>query len=440
MRRALLAAFVLLLVFAAPAGAALRYADPTGVGASPCNPTACSLKVAIEGAQDGDEVLVGPGVYTQTTTISVAKAITVGGAVGMPPTIGLQGVQFEVRNAGASIHEMRLTLTEESMARPFVLIAGSAERIVADPAGRGADACLVEDGTLRDSVCIEGLTVDGTEPGSHRSTIANVTADPILVGASTGAQLETLIVNSIAYPAPRPFTSKAGLLIDSSVGGSVNAVLRNSNFNAVDSTLSAGTAFTYTPAGTNGNQTDPPQFVDVAAGDFRQVPTSPTIDAGVAEPVIGTTDLLGLPRVQPRCFGGTPVPDIGAYEFQPTESCPGPSLPVRGGAKGGPPRRLGPAIGKVRLKLDPSKGTGVLIVGVPAAGKVSLSGKGIVAAGFTAKKAGKVRLPLRAKGPQAKRLARTGNVKLTAIVTERLGDGTRLRKVVPVTLKRRLPR
>lgn len=429
----------MLLVFVGSAGAAVRYAAPSGAGASPCNPTACSLKVAIEGAQNGDEVVVGPGVYAQSTPISVSKAITVGGTGEVTPFVGLEGVELEVDNPGASVHDLRLTLTKVTMTRPFVLIAGSAERVIADGAGLGGGGCLVENGMLRDSVCIDGLTVEGIVPGSHQATIANVTADPIFVGASTAAHMETTIVNTIAYPAPRPNTSKAGLLIDVIAGASADAVIRNSNFNEVDSSLSAGGTFTYTPAGTNGNQTAPPLFVDFAHGDLRPLPTSPTIDAGVVEPLIGATDLLGLPRVQPRCIGGTPVPDIGAYEFQPTEVCPG--GPAAGGGALAPiahKKRL--AIGKVRLRLDPTKGAGVLTVAVPAAGKVSLSGKGIVAAGVTAKKAGNVRLPVQAKGRQAGRLARTGKVKLTAIVTERLGDGARLRKSVPVTLRQRLPR
>ncbi|MBS1893800.1 MAG: hypothetical protein JST59_21075 [Actinobacteria bacterium] len=442
---ALVAVLALLLSVAASAGAAVRYAAPAGAGASPCNPTACSLKVAIDGAQDGDEVVVGAGTYAQATTISVAKAITVGGAVGSaPPVIGLKGVQFEVRNAGARIHDLYLTLTEASMARPFVLIAGSGERLVADSAGLGGEGCQVEDGTLSDSLCLEGLSAYGGEPGNHEATIANVTADPILLGASTGAHLDARILNSIAYPAQRPFTSKAGLLIDVSAGGSLTAVIDHSNFNEVETSLSAGTAFTYTGAGQNGNQTTPPQLVDPAGGDFRPLSTSSTIDAGLAEPVIGTTDVLGLPRIQPKCIGGTAIPDIGAYEFQPTEACPGlPSVPSTSPAPVVAPTPIAVgrplALGKVTLKLDRVHGTGTLTVAVPAAGKLSLSGKGIVATGATAKKAGKVRLPVRAKGRQAKRLARTGKVKLKGTLTERLADGTTLKKSVRVTLRRQLP-
>jgi hypothetical protein len=269
-------------------------------------------------------------------------------------------------------------------------------------------------------------------------TIAGVTADPVLLGASEEEHLTVSIVDTIAYPAPRPNTSKAGLLIDASTGGSVDAVIRNSNFNEVDTSLSTGTAFTYTAAGTSGNQTVPPQLVDPVHGDLRPLPTSPTIDAGVADPALGAFDVLGLPRVQPRCVGGTPIPDIGAYEFQPTEACPG--QPAEGGGPVPVPavvkKRL--MLGKATLKLDKSKGTGLLTFTVPGPGKVSVTGKGVVAASVTAKKAGKVRLPVRVKGRQATRLANTGTVKLGVLIKERLTDGTRLTRLVPVSLKLRL--
>lgn len=429
---------LLLLICAGAAGAAVRYAVPAGAGASPCNPTACSLQVAIEGAQDGDEVVVGPGLYSQPTTISVTKAITLGGAVGATqPTVGMKGVQFEVRNAGAIVHDLKIILTQASMARPFVLVSGTAERIVADPAGLGADACLVGDGLLRDSLCIGGLTVGGETPGAHNVTIANVTADPIVLGASSGEHLAASIVNTIAYPAPRLNTSKAGLQIDASTGGSVNVAIGNSSYNEVDTSLSTGTTFSFTPAGTNGNQTAPAQLVDPVHGDLRPLPTSPTIDAGLEEPLIGTLDVVGLPRVQPRCLGGTPIPDVGAYEFQPTEACPG--TPTSGGGPAPVPpvakKRL--KIGKAKLTLDRSKGTGLLTFKVPGPGKVSVSGKGVVAAKLVARKAGKVRLPVRAKGPEATRLANTGTVKLEVLIKERLTDGTRLARLVPVSLKLR---
>jgi hypothetical protein len=383
--------------------------------------------------------VVQPGIYSQGTSVVATKAVDIGGAIGAPPTIGLSEAQFEVDNAGAVVHDLRLILTKEAMARPFNLLAGTAERIYSDPRGMGADGCSMEEGVLRDSICVEGLSVFAGEPGTYRSTIANVTADPILLGAvAVGAHADVTVVNSIALPSLSPFTSKAGLLIDSSAGASVDAVLRNSNYNAVDTTLSAGKQFTYTPAGTGGNQIAPPQFVDAAKGDFEQLPTSPTVDAGLAEPLIGGSDVVGGPRVQPRCIGGTPVPDIGAYELQPIEPCP--SVAAGGGADAPPgapsvPPLQKQRIGKVKVKLDRARGTASLAVAVPAAGMVSVSGKGVVRATARAKKAGVVRLTVTPKGRAAKRLREGGKVGLKALVSERLAAGSKISKVVRFTLK-----
>jgi hypothetical protein len=65
---------------------------------------------------------------------------------------------------------------------------------------------------------------------------------------------------------------------------------------------------TATPAGTGSNQTAAPTFVNAAGGDFHEAAGSPTIDAGITAPAIGTTDLDGNPRTIGRST------DVGAYE------------------------------------------------------------------------------------------------------------------------------
>ncbi len=59
-----------------------------------------------------------------------------------------------------------------------------------------------------------------------------------------------------------------------------------------------------------GNITNEPQFVDAAAGDYRLLPSSPCIDAGINQDwMFDATDLAGNPRM----LNGRV--DMGAYEF-----------------------------------------------------------------------------------------------------------------------------
>ncbi len=76
------------------------------------------------------------------------------------------------------------------------------------------------------------------------------------------------------------------------------------------------------------NQSGDPQFVNAAAGDFRLAPTSPAIDAGVADDTIGATDLAGASRFQLAAV------DLGAYEAA-AKGAPQPPVPAGPAGPGG---------------------------------------------------------------------------------------------------------
>jgi hypothetical protein len=388
----------LMLYAAAGAAGAVRFAAPGASGGEPCNPNPCSLRTAVNEAGDGDQVIVAPGSYSVGGELLLDRAENVGGQPGAPPpSIELATKSLSIANAGAVLHDLRVHMVGPAMANTMVLEAGTVERVYASSGENGA-SCQIIQGLLRDSVCRDALYVGSGEPGSFTAVVRNVTASPMLVIACCGANVTLDAANVIAY-ATRP--EDDDLTIDSNVMASVRAVLTHSNYSTVSTSASAGKDFTYTPPGTNGNQMAKPLFVNAAAGDFHELPGSPTIDAGVSDPLIGATDLDGIPRSQPPCVGGSPVPDIGAYESTPTIACPK------------PPNLF--SFGK--LKRNRKKGTAKLAVSVPGAGTLTLSGKGVGKATRAVSSAGSVKLLIDAKGKRERALERRGTVKLTVKVT-----------------------
>ncbi len=71
--------------------------------------------------------------------------------------------------------------------------------------------------------------------------------------------------------------------------------------------------------GSNQNVAGNPRFVDLAGSNFRLLATSPAIDRGnPGAHNLPAIDADGLPRSIDGLSSGTPVPDLGAYEFLPT--------------------------------------------------------------------------------------------------------------------------
>jgi hypothetical protein len=410
---------------AAPALGAVRYASPTGSGPEPCNPTACSLAKAVNSASDGDQVILAPGTYSTATEIVLNHAIDVGGEAGAATSIGLREVQVRVENAGAVLHDVRLSEELPAMAYALLLEGGTVERVFAT-GGENGGTCQVTSGLLRDSVCWGLLSVSASEPGTSHVTLRNVTATPLLVGAF-GGNLALDAANVIAHSLD---SKHADLEIDVDTNGSATATFANSNYASVSTALSAGTEYTYTAPGTNGNQTAPPQFVDAAGGDFRETASSPTVDAGLTDSLLGATALAGEPRSLPACIGGTPIPDIGAYEYVPTAACPSPPSPPPSNAF-----RFG------KLKRNKKKGTARLIVTFPGPGTFSLTGKGVVAERSAAVAgAGNAALTIKPKGKWKRVLLRKGKVKVKIALTFTPSGGEARTATRVVKLVKRLGR
>ncbi len=409
-------------VAAAPAMAASTYyAAPGGVGTECSQAAPCSLPASVTKAATGDAVVLLPGAYSLASTLLISRSISLGGESETTTTIQtVGGASIEVNEvANATLHDFRVDTTQT-----FELKTGTAERVFVDYTGTeaGHSACSVDQGvSLLDSVCwahggspsAGAIFSESTGFGGGKTvTLRNVTA---IAANAEGAG----ILGEVESPGTG-FTIAATNVIARGGGPDVwiyngggatshaTVALMNSNYATVKE-QNSGTSVT--APGTNGNQTAAPAFLAAATGDFAEAPGSPTIDAGATEAANGVTALAGESRVLPGACGGAPATDIGAYEFIVT-GCPPPpptSLPPPA-----PPTHTPPSnkVTHLKLKRNAKKGTGTLLVSVPGAGTLLLTGKGIAKADARSTAAARLKLPIKPIGQAKRRLARTGTAKL----------------------------
>jgi hypothetical protein len=320
----------------APAASAdtQRHASPTGSDAADCSPAnPCSINKAVAGAGAGDEVIVSPGDYQLTKTLATPAQITIHGVAGQPrPRLLFSG---PAQNGVGLGYDSLLRYVEIDQAAPTFGLYSSPGRIdqVIVRGGPSGPLCAVHvhDSLIRDSIVV----APGSNTGaicatailgfSSTSSVRNVTAIAtggngyaIRAEANGGASKATLnLINVIASGGPGG-TDLAAATIN---GGAATINAAHSNY-GTESTSGTGDI---TNGG--GNQLfKAPLFVNAAAGDYRQAAGSPTIDAGVNEPLNGAFDFEGEGHT--RRIGTT---DIGADEFPvPPTATTGPAGAVTG--------------------------------------------------------------------------------------------------------------
>ena len=334
--------------------------------------------------------------------------------------------------SNATLHDLRIvgegTLELES---------GTADRVFVEHLGVLADACRLEKGTtLRNSVCWTVELNEETEGTSHALSISssgenqdepvvlrNVTAiadnkkgNALRLFSAANAKLEVNAANVIARSV---HGADVVATFDEEEAGFPEAHLNivNSDFGEfVDKTPAAAV----TPLGTNGNISAAPSFLDLAGGNFHVDGESPTLDGGISGPSVGSVDLDGHDRAQAKCFGAVPIPDMGAFERTATALCPPPPPP--------PPRPVEPkkpVFRVISLLLNKKTGGGRLLVEVPGAGTLSLTGAGVKLVRRTAPaEGGVISLPIQAWAITRVRLAKTGKTKVHLRVSfEARGSG-----------------
>jgi hypothetical protein len=308
-----------LLAGSAAAQAEQRYAAPAATGVTCKQSEPCSLEDAINGASANDEIIVTAGEYTVTgAPINVVYAgLRIDGDPGGPmPRVtaalgGLPAINLSAEGVELSNIEFVNRETEAIGVRCFN--TATVERVRASGVGEGAaglvqmKGCLVRDSLLRgegtNSLGMESLAILEGEPAEVVRNVTAIATGQSSVGIQSrytgpsGGHHTLVLSNSIASG------DAFDLRAEDSLQGPGVIDVANSNFDTVSA---EGSATISGPA----NQTTQPVFLDAGAGDYREAPGSPTVDAGSSEGV-GALDLAGNPRL----LG--PAPDIGAFEFVP---------------------------------------------------------------------------------------------------------------------------
>jgi hypothetical protein len=406
-----------LLLAAASASAAQRYASPAGSGSACAQGAPCDLQTAVDGSNAGDEVIVDPGDYNAiAATIGPFNGNTyVHGVSGQPaPRLHFTTGYLRIDNPGDRASYLQV----DGSTVPPLQIGGTGtqgDQIWAHSTGN--NACTIY-GTLLDSVCWASgpntNAISGAASGTFNPVLRNVTAWATGTGsfgieyhASSGGHLTITAVNAIVHgvaediqvAATSPDTTTVN--IDHSVFNTQNAVGTGAHVNPTH------------------QKTVTPLFVNAASGDFREAPTSPTIDQGVISPLNGPLDLYGKPR---EINGLT---DIGADEFDPFAG-----VALRSQSSRVKKRKVKVAVGCPAGTPISCTGTLTLTYGTTTAGSAAFS---IPTGGVTT-----LKLKLEKRALKKLRKKRKLATQATAAATD--GAGVRATVTARVKLKGRAPR
>jgi hypothetical protein len=309
-----------LLVSAAPASAAQRFASPTGSGTACTSAAPCDWPTAVTGATGTDEVIVAPGDYGSPSAELAGNVVGFGdldihGVEGQPrPRIFSSAVvPLEVSSTNAKVRHLELIGSSTLNAGTLRFGGNLVDDVVVR--GRAQFGCEFYGSSLvRNTSCLttngvgQGIIASGTIAAGIDVTLRNVVAyapgvsgSGISVYSVAGRPTRITAVNTIAIGGLRDvYVNATGTV------ATFTASYSNFSLPIVTETSSGGTAVT---GDTGGNQTAEPMLADLANGDFHEVAGSPTIDAGIANPANGLFDLDGGPRLSGA------APDIGADEF-----------------------------------------------------------------------------------------------------------------------------
>lgn len=292
-----------------PAMAAKRYASRTGNGPSASCPRLhpCSITAAVGGAESGDQVLLKKGKYTLGGTLTINANITLAPAPHAKVTLASTGHTAIESFSHATIRDLKVTANDPGTFGYGLntQMTTDVERCAFIVQGQARAAIFTKLGSRIRNTLIVGLGSDALLTGEGGAKIINDTT------FATGANSDGLDANN-GFGNPQKVTVRNSILAGASQD--INAVdqhaedepdvvvhVNHSNFQttsqfAPDARIEEGA----------GNQHQHPDYVNTLDFDFRQQPSSPTINQGSGG--AGKTDFEGNPRKQDG------VIDIGADE------------------------------------------------------------------------------------------------------------------------------
>ena len=220
------------------------------------------------------------------------------------------------------------------------------------------------------SVRMEGLIIRGGTPGIRvwggSATLRNIivtraAAGIHIEGPSTAAALTHCTIAGNAGFGVRILQSASARIINTIAAGNPQGDLF-SDGTAPSVIVGNSLVGSGAPAGSDGNLEGDPRFVNAGSGDYHLAKLSPAIDAGSpAEAGLPALDAGGLSRSLDGNGDGTPIPDMGAYEYLPSESLASVSLFPQIAVGGGYRTSLvainpGKTEAQIRLNLSGSDG------------------------------------------------------------------------------------
>lgn len=325
--------------------ASTLYVSPDGSSIPPYTnwtSAAQSIAHALVACSNGDVVLVGPGTYELTNTLSVTSAVTVLSTEGPTNTVlngsyGFPCVYLNNTLATLRGFTVRGGFAQSRFGGGIYIAKGAVDRCliynnVSDCGGGGVYAesaesridnsaiydndvflpnyyyspfsgsggggiILVRGAMLRGSTICNNSVVSG---GSYASFYSPVGGGVLIMGSDYywypwDPVSTSLVENCIVY--------------FNYAQGTINNISSQQQYSyPYYASVVRGSCSTPLPAGL-GNIAEDPRFESIAARNYRLGGDSPCVDSGVApSPPFGTNDLSGSPRVV------LPSIDMGAYE------------------------------------------------------------------------------------------------------------------------------